>query len=187
MNPRLAVLLSIAALCVALVACQSAENIGGTSENTANSAPGTIATASPNLIIADSNIRANAKPETDNSPQRIAFNKGANWGTANVTLAAGATRRFVVSAKNRQTMVVEVSSKEIAVNLIKGKAHTIEDFGYLNAELEANGDYVFEVKNTTKKEIKTLVKVTIEVGTKELSQTVTNPKLQKPVETYIYD
>lgn len=61
-------------------------------------------------------------------------------------------------------MDVEVSSKETSVNLVKGKAQTTEDFGYLNAELQANGDYIFEVKNSTKKEIKTSVKVTIEGG-----------------------
>ena len=64
-------------------------------------------------------------------------------------------------------MDVEVSSKETSVNLIKGKAQTTEDFGYLNAELQANGDYVFEVKNPTKKEIKTSVKVTIESNSVE--------------------
>ena len=59
-------------------------------------------------------------------------------------------------------MDVEVSSKETSVNLIKGKADTTEDFGYLNAELKSNGDYVFEVRNSTKKDVKASVKVTIE-------------------------
>lgn len=63
-------------------------------------------------------------------------------------------------------MTVETSSKEISINLTKGKAETTEDFGFLNAELTANGDYIFEVRNGTKKEIKTSVKVTIEGGEK---------------------
>lgn len=85
----------------------------------------------------------------------------------NVTLATGAAQKFIVGAKSGQTMTVETSSKETSINLTKGKAETTEDFGFLNAELTANGDYVFEVRNGTKKEIKTSVKVTIEGGTKK--------------------
>ncbi len=130
-------------------------NLAGASANFANTT---------NTNVANTTVNANAKPAVDNSPKRISFGKGSNWGTANITLAAGATQRFIVSAKSGQTMDVEVSSKETSVNLIKGKAQTTEDFGYLNAELQSNGDYVFEVKNSTKKEIKTSVKVTIEGG-----------------------
>jgi hypothetical protein len=110
------------------------------------------------------NSNANKKAVVDNSPKRMSFGKGQNWGTSNITLPAGGTQRFIVSAKTGQTMDVEVSSKDTSVNLIKGKAKTEEDFGFLTAELQANGDYVFEVKNSTKKEIKTSVKVTIEGG-----------------------
>lgn len=115
-----------------------------------------------NTANANTNSNANAKPAVDNSPKRISFGKGQNWGTSNVTLAPGATQLFVVGAKSGQTMDVEASSKDVAINLRKGKAETTEDFGYLNAELQSNGDYVFEVKNTTKKEVKTSIKVTIE-------------------------
>ncbi len=125
-------------------------NINANTANVANTAVNTNANA--------------AKPAVDNSPKRMSFGKGQNWGTSNITLPAGGTQRFIVSAKSGQTMDVEVSSKDTSVNLIKGKAQTTEDFGYLNAELQANGDYVFEVKNSTKKEIKTSVKVTIEGG-----------------------
>ena len=98
----------------------------------------------------------------DTGPQRISFAKGANWGTVNVTLAPGTAKKFVVAAKSGQTMDVELSSKEASVNLIKGKADTTEDFGYLNAELKSNGDYIFEVRNSTKKDVRSSVKVTIE-------------------------
>jgi hypothetical protein len=129
--------------------------------NTAN-VTNTNVNSSANANINTANA---AKPAVDNSPKRIAFGKGANWGTANVTLAPNATQLFVVGAKSGQTMDVESSSKDVAINLRKGKAETTEDFGYLNAELQSNGDYVFEVKNTTKKEIKASIKVTIEGGT----------------------
>jgi hypothetical protein len=127
-------------------------------------ASGTINT---NANIANTAVNTNAnavKPAIDNSPKRMSFGKGQNWGTSNITLPAGGSQRFIVSAKSGQTMDVEVSSKETSVNLIKGKANTEEDFGFLTAQLQANGDYVFEVKNSTKKEIKTSVKVTIEGG-----------------------
>lgn len=136
-------------------------NLGGVGGgNTANSNANVNANSNAN---ANTNANANAKP-VDNSPKRISFGKGANWGTANVTLAPGATQLFVVGAKSGQTMDVEASSKDVAINLRKGKAETTEDFGYLNAELQSNGDYVFEVKNTSKKEVKTSIKVTIEGG-----------------------
>ncbi len=121
--------------------------------------------ANVNVANASVNTNANiAKPAVDNSPKRMSFGKGKNWGSSNIILPAGGSQRFIVSAKSGQIMDVEVSSKDTSVNLIKGKAQTTEDFGYLNAELQANGDYVFEVKNSTKKEIKTSVKVTIEGG-----------------------
>ncbi len=124
------------------------------------------AVANVNVANTTNNVNSNVnnKPVVDNSPKRMSFGKGQNWGTSNITLPAGGSQKFIVSAKSGQTMDVEVSSKETSVNLIKGKAQTTEDFGYLNAELQANGDYVFEVKNSTKKEIKTSVKVTIEGG-----------------------
>jgi hypothetical protein len=120
-----------------------------------------------NVNVANTAINTNtnaAKPAVDNSPKRMSFGKGQNWGTSNITLPAGGIQRFIVSAKSGQTMDVEVSSKDTSVNLVKGKAQTEEDFGFLTAQLQANGDYVFEVKNSTKKEIKTSVKVTIEGG-----------------------
>lgn len=134
----------------------------GAGGNTANANVSNANTA--NTANTNTNSNANAKPVVDNSPKRISFGKGQNWGTSNVTLAPGATQLFVISAKSGQTMDVEASSKDVAINLRKGKAETTEDFGYLNAELQSNGDYVFEVKNTSKKEVKTSVKVTIEGG-----------------------
>ena len=137
-------------------------NSTANSTNNATASGGNASNANQNTNAVSTNTNVNAAKPVDNSPKRIAFNKGANWGAMNITLAPGASQKFVVGAKSGQTMDVEVSSKETSVNLIKGKAQTTEDFGNLNAELQSNGDYVFEVKNSTKKEIKTSVKVTIE-------------------------
>lgn len=164
MNPKTFLILSLLAL--GLFGCKSA-----TTENVnTNAAAGGGGNANTNVAVnvnaaPNANAAANATPKpADNSPKRIAFNKGANWGAVNITLAAGATQKFVVGAKSGQTMEVEVSAKETSVNLVKGKAETTEDFGFLNAELQSNGDYVFEVKNPSKKEIKASVKVTITGG-----------------------
>lgn len=147
--------------CNAKVETNSNSNLASGSGNTANT---TNTAANANTTPVSNNANVAAKPTVDNSPKRISFGKGANWGTANVTLAPNATQLFVVSAKSGQMMDVESSSKEVAINLRKGKAQTTEDFGYLNAELQSNGDYIFEVKNTSKKEVKTSIKVTIEGG-----------------------
>lgn len=134
----------------------------------ANSNP--IASGESNVTPANTNVSVNsnvnvntnaANKAIDNTPKRVSFTKGANWGSVNVTLAPNAAQLFVVSAKSGQIMEVESSSKDIAINLRKGKAETTEDFGFLNAELRSNGDFVFEVKNTTKKEVKSSIKVTI--------------------------
>lgn len=170
MNIKLLKILVVGTLCVALFGCKS--ETANTNSNTAASGAASNTNANANAAVnANTNVNANAnvKP-ADNSPKRIAFNKGANWGAVNITLAAGASQKFVVGAKKGQTMDVEVSSKDTSVNLIKGKAQTTEDFGYLNAELQADGDYIFEVKNSTKKEIKTSVKVTIEGKQAEMNE-----------------
>ena len=139
---------------------------GGTAPITAQ-APNTTAppatVATPQAKVAATTPTPAPKP-ANTGPQRIAFNKGANWGATNITLPPGGSQKFVVGAKAGQVMDVEVSSKDTSVNLIQGKADTTEDFGYLNAALKSNGDYVFEVRNSGKKELKTSVKVTIEGG-----------------------
>lgn len=156
----------ILALSVVFTACKSeTANVSNTNAN-ANTNTNTKETnknanANTNSPVNVTPNNANTKP-ADNGPKRIAFNKGANWGAVNITLAPGASQKFVVGAKGGQTMDVEASSKEVSINLVKGKAATTEDFGFLTAELATNGDYVFEVKNSTKKEVKTSVKVMIE-------------------------
>lgn len=150
-----------------LFACGSnpATNVNSTNVNSNPVGAGNVANTTNTSANANANnANVAAKPAVDNSPKRIAFSKGANWGATNITLAPGASQKFVVNAKSGQTMDVEVSSKETSVNLIKGKAQTTEDFGFLSAELQTNGDYIFEVRNSTKKEVKTSVKVTIEGG-----------------------
>lgn len=177
MNIKLLKILVAGTLCITLFGCKSETANTNANANSTASGGASNTNANTNVAVnANTNVNANAnvKP-ADNSPKRIAFNKGANWGAANITLAPGASQKFVVGAKKDQTMEVEVSAKETSVNLVKGKAETTEDFGFLNAELQANGDYVFEVKNPTKKEIKTSVKVTINGGDPKSDPTYEEP------------
>ncbi len=166
--------LSVGLIALTLISCggksetNSNPSLGGIGSNNINAANTVVNTR--NLPNTNSIAVAN-KPVVDNSPKRISFGKGANWGTANATLAPNATQLFVVSAKSGQTMDVESSSKDVAINLRKGKAQTTEDFGYLNAKLQSSGDFVFEVKNNSKKEVKTSIKVTIESGNTKSEKT----------------
>lgn len=158
----LKILSTIIALTIFLTACgdKTATNTNANTNNTSAGSPAaTIVNANANQPKNTTPV-ANSK-SVDSSPKRISFNKGANWGAVNITLAPGEAQKFVVSAKSGQSMDVEASSKETSINLIKGKAETTEDFGFLTAVLLSNGDYIFEVRNGTKKEIKTSVKVTI--------------------------
>lgn len=157
---------TILLLCLAAVFSIACENAPvNNASSSANNAP--AAAASNQTAATPSNVAANetnadaAKTPSVETPKRISFNKGANWGSANITLLPNTAQTFVVSAKSGQTMSVESSSKELTINLNKGKAETTEDIGFLNADLLANGDYVFEVRNAGKKEIKSSIKVTI--------------------------
>lgn len=153
-------------LCVAsafLLACVESPANNGTP---ASNAPADAASDSPAVTQSNTaNIEAAAetvKVPAVETPKRISFSKGANWSSVNITLSPKTEQAFVVTAKAGQTMSVESSSKELIINLNKGKAETTEDIGFLNAELLANGEYVFEVRNNGKKEIKSSIKVTIE-------------------------
>ena len=164
MKTNLLKILIVGVFCIANFGCQSNE-ADNANFSVAESGSGANISSNSNSNFAvttnaNANSNANAKP-ADNSPKRISFIKGANWGAVNITLASSATQKFIVEAKSGQTLTVETSSKETSINLTKGKAETTEDFGFFNAELQSNGDYVFEVRNDTKKEIKTSVKVTI--------------------------
>ncbi len=136
-------------------------------ENSANAAtPANTASPANTNKTAETNT---AKP-ADNNPQRVSFSKGQSFTTENLTLAPGASKQFIVGAKKGQFLVVEPDSNnptpdELKVTLLtKGKA-TIGDLSeFLSATLNADGDYVFEVKNVSKKEIKTPLRVQIDDG-----------------------
>lgn len=172
--PALAAMLFVAA-------CRS-------NEQSANNAPNSNAVntqmpgvAAPAANAANAANNAPAK-SPDNTPKRVSFAKGSNSGSVSVTLPAGGAQRLIVGARSGQTMEVETLSKELQINLVKGRAETTEDFGFLHAELLATGDFVVEVRNPTKKEVKATVKFMVNGGDPKSDPTYEEPVVDEDEE-----
>jgi hypothetical protein len=127
--------------------------------NTANSA-NTTNTATP----ANANKAANttaAKP-APSGPKRVAFAAGKSEGSESVSLAAGESKQFVFGARNGQIFMAEADSKDLEITMVKGKdTAPLKEPGYYDSTLLADGDFVFQVKNNSKKEVKSSVKIII--------------------------
>lgn len=106
---------------------------------------------------------ANAAKSSESGPKRVSFAAGKSEGNETVTLAPGETKQFVVGAKTGQIFMVEADSKDLEFKMVKGKdtAQKTEP-GYYDSTLLADGDFVFEVKNTSKKEVKSSIKIIID-------------------------
>lgn len=153
-----------------LSACGMMGN-GNTAMNTANvnanTANMTAANVTANAVNTAANVNVNAanivKP-VDKGPKRINFGKGQRSAAENMVLVPGESRKFVVSAKAGQFMTIASSAKEAEVKMLSKGKSTIEEVedGSLTATLDKGGDFIFEVKNPTKKEFKTSVNVTID-------------------------
>ncbi|MFL6373255.1 MAG: hypothetical protein ACJ73D_01185 [Pyrinomonadaceae bacterium] len=142
------------------VNANTAANSNGSanSNSAANSGP---TSATGNAANANANANANAA-KTDSGPKRISFTKGADWSSENLTLAAGQSKQFVVSASPEQYLNVESSSSDVKLLMVTKKNVGVEKEGAsLGAVLSGKGDYVFEVRNPGKKEVKTSIRVQI--------------------------
>ena len=115
-----------------------------------------ILTATAILILASGVIFAQT---------RVAFKRGQSSAIITGTLAAGATRSFIVRGRSGQSLSVVVNNAKIAINLRRGKADTTEDFddnlAGMTADLLENGDFVFELSNQSKRAVK--FRMTIEI------------------------
>lgn len=170
----------ISLLSFSLIACggnqptanSNATNTTANVANTANSATANNANAPTNapVNVANANKPANAtaaKPSESGSV-RISFKKGETGSTQNISLAPGASVQFVLGATGAQTLFVTPGSKDLTFKMLKGIGGEFvkADDGTYSAETKGNnaakGDILFEVKNTTAKEIKTSIKVEIE-------------------------
>lgn len=147
-----------------------ANNGNATANVNANSANTNVSTnTNSNANSANKNTNANTAKPADNSPKRVAFKAGETHANENLTLAAGESKKFVIGAKKGQFLVVEPDAnkptpEELKVTVIKGKVEKGDLSPFLSATLDADGDYVFEVKNLTKKELKLLLRVQIDDG-----------------------
>lgn len=103
------------------------------------------------------------KSETKMSkPQRVTFATGKSEGTETVSLKARESKQFVVGAKIGQIFMVSADSKDIEITKVKGKdTAQMKEPGHYDSTLLANGDFVFQVKNTSKKEVKSSITIII--------------------------
>lgn len=89
---------------------------------------------------------------------RVNFKSGEKSAVVTGTLAANGKRLYVVRGRAGRMLSVEANSDKLTVNLRRGNAETIEDIGDggagMLANLQENGDYVFELSNQSKRAIK---------------------------------
>lgn len=117
--------------------------------NTANSA-------------ANKPVNAIAVKPAQSSPKRVTFAAGKSQGTESVSIGAGESKQFVFGAKTGQILMVEAESKDLEITLVKGKdSAQKKEPGYYDSTLLGNGDFVIQVKNPTKKEVKSTVSILI--------------------------
>jgi len=165
-------LLFIGSISLFAVSCSAnMTNVNSNANVTSNSANAVVNaanTANTGIIANPVNVQTSAnrtavKPAASGT-KRIAFAAGKSEGNESIALAAGESKKFVVGAKTGQIFMVDADSKDVKISLIKGKVATnatSEEPGHYDTTLLENGDFVFEVKNTSKKELKTSMKVII--------------------------
>jgi hypothetical protein len=135
--------------------------------NTANSATANNTNAPTNAPAnaTNTNKPANttaAKP-AESGPKRVSFATGKSEGTESVSLAPGESKQFVVGAKTGQIFMAEADSKDLEITMVKGKdTAQMKEPGHYDSTLLADGDFVFQVKNTSKKEVKSSIKIIID-------------------------
>lgn len=111
--------------------------------------------------------RGDEEMPSDDTPQRISFAKGKSESDESIMLAPGASKKFVVGAKIGQIFYVDAESKDVEISMVEGKVAenaTLSEPGHYDTTLLANGDFVFEVKNTSENEVNTTIKIIIGGG-----------------------
>ena len=150
-------------------ATASPKTNGNVANNAVNTNTTSANTTNTNTANANKPVNATATKPAESGPKRIAFGAGKSESTENLTLAAGESKQFVIGAKTAQILMIDAESIDAKISLIKGKVAkeaTLEEPGHYDTTLLENGDFVFEVKNTSKSELKTSIKIIIS-GTHE--------------------
>jgi hypothetical protein len=141
--------------------------------NVATNAPANVANTvnfanTTNAANANKPANATAAKPAESGPKRVSFKKGEIGSTQSITLAPGASVQFVLGATGAQNLYVTPASKDLTFKMLKGIGGEFSkgDDGMYSAETKGNngakGDILFEVKNTTAKEIKSSIKIEIE-------------------------
>ncbi len=165
-------LLFIGSLGLFAMACGG--NVATVNTNTTANVANTTANAPANVANTTNTANANkpanstaAKP-AESGPKRVSFKKGEIGSTQSISLAPGASVKFVLGATGAQNLYVTPASKGLTFKMLKGigDEFTQGEDGMYMAQTKGNngarGDILFEVKNTTAKEIKTSIKIEIE-------------------------
>ena len=93
---------------------------------------------------------------------RIQFQKGTSLSTFPLKLEKYDRKRFVVSAKKGQTLLVSTVAKGVGFNLFKGEGDVENtDMGMI-VKLKETGDFVFEVSNDTEQDME--FSITVEIN-----------------------
>jgi hypothetical protein len=132
-----------------------ANNTANTTTNTAN-----VANVA-NTTNANKPANTAAKP-APSGPKRVSFATGKSEGNESISLKVGESKQFVVGAKTGQIFMVDADSKDVEITMVKGKdSAQMKEPGHYDSTLLADGDFIFQVKNTSKKDVKSSVKVII--------------------------
>lgn len=81
--------------------------------------------------------------------QRVAFKKGASLSILPLTIEKYDRRRFAVSAKKGQTLLVSSGAEGVRYDLFTGAGDVENTGGGMIVKLRETGDFVFEVVNDT--------------------------------------
>ena len=92
--------------------------------------------------------------------QRVSFPKGSTGTTLTVKLEPEGGKRFVVGAREGQTLDVSVSNNKASLRLLEDAEKTDNADGF-SAVLPKNGDYTIEVSNYEKSSITVLLNIKI--------------------------
>ena len=95
---------------------------------------------------------------------RISFGRNRTSATVTGTLASGATREYVLTAKEYQTMTIRLSSGNGEVSFDASDVHGSfgdHDDGYAQFETDANGNHWITLENTGNRSTRYTLTVTI--------------------------
>jgi hypothetical protein len=107
-------------------------------------------------------VPAVAGKPASTAPKRLAFPKDKMETSEKVVLPAGGVKQFVFRGRIGQIFMVDADSKDLAIRMTKGKdSAQMTEPGHYDSTLIANGDFVFQVKNTSNKDVTAQLKVLI--------------------------